>query len=160
MMHYLPGYVVHNMNIRDEHEGKEGHGIAVLTAPSCADHVCFLRLSEHLRSIWLKCDKCMFGLDENVALGASYINPQSADFSAKKLNNITLTFLRTCSMRSRCPLTFCFVDYGQPSYVGYHKDRSSRPDHILLSPAVAEQEVWMRNLKGNMFVRQGCVTTS
>eukprot|EP00983_Pelagomonas_calceolata_P005376 174722-Pelagomonas_calceolata.AAC.1 len=27
-------------------------------------------------------------------------------------------------------------DYGQPSYVGYHKDRSSRPDHTLLSPAV------------------------
>eukprot|EP00983_Pelagomonas_calceolata_P020736 651579-Pelagomonas_calceolata.AAC.1 len=27
-------------------------------------------------------------------------------------------------------------DYGQLSYVGYHKDKSSRPDHILLSPAV------------------------
>eukprot|EP00983_Pelagomonas_calceolata_P013280 423850-Pelagomonas_calceolata.AAC.1 len=27
-------------------------------------------------------------------------------------------------------------DYGQPSYVGYHKDKSSRPDHVLLSPAV------------------------
>eukprot|EP00983_Pelagomonas_calceolata_P068703 1150044-Pelagomonas_calceolata.AAC.1 len=27
-------------------------------------------------------------------------------------------------------------DYGQPSYVSYHKDRSSRPDHTLLSPAV------------------------
>ena len=27
-------------------------------------------------------------------------------------------------------------DDGQPSYVGYYKDRSSRPDHILLSPAV------------------------
>eukprot|EP00983_Pelagomonas_calceolata_P034228 1072257-Pelagomonas_calceolata.AAC.2 len=27
-------------------------------------------------------------------------------------------------------------DYGQPLYVGYYKDRSGRPDHILLSPAL------------------------
>eukprot|EP00983_Pelagomonas_calceolata_P022089 693378-Pelagomonas_calceolata.AAC.1 len=40
MMHYLPGYAVHNIDFSGEHEGRKGHGImiAVLTAPSCADH--------------------------------------------------------------------------------------------------------------------------
>ena len=71
VMPYLPGYAVHISNIADDHEGRKGHGIAVLTAPSCADHVSFLRHSEHLQSIWLKCDKCMFGLDADVVLGAS-----------------------------------------------------------------------------------------
>eukprot|EP00983_Pelagomonas_calceolata_P016782 528622-Pelagomonas_calceolata.AAC.1 len=51
MMHYLPGYAVHNIKFSDVQEGRKGHGIAVLTAPSCADHVHFLRLSEHLQSI-------------------------------------------------------------------------------------------------------------
>eukprot|EP00983_Pelagomonas_calceolata_P080631 1155225-Pelagomonas_calceolata.AAC.3 len=141
----------------------------------------------------------MFGLDEDVVLGASYINPQSNDFIAKEvwnyfthlfedeLNafqvspNLVLcgdfnahmgvlsgvsdahyNFVVDCpefldTRRCNCPdenkagrllvdlaaassmaITTGRVarDYGQPSYVGYHKDRSSRPDHILLSPAV------------------------
>jgi len=28
------------------------------------------------------------------------------------------------------------IDYGQPTYVGYNRDKHSRPDHILLSPAL------------------------
>jgi len=199
MMQYLPGYAVHNINFSDVHVGRKGHGIAVLTAPSCADHVHFLRLSEHLQSIWLLCDKCMFGFDEDVVLGASYINPQSNDFTAKDVENhfthlfedvldalqvspnlvlcgdfnahvgvlsevsdAHYNFVADCpefldARRCKCPnvnkagrllvdlaaassmaITTGRVegDYGQPSYVGYLKDRSSRPDHILLSPAV------------------------
>ena len=195
----LPGYVVHQSFISDEHEGLKGHGIAVVTAPSYADHVRFLRLSEHLQCIWLQCDKCMFGLDEDVVLAASYINPQSTAFSAKQVedqfthlfedvldalqvsSNLMLcgdfnahvgllsevsdahyNFVINCpeflhSRRCMCSsvnkagkllvdiaaasslaLTTGRVagDDGQPSYVGYYKDRSSRPDHILLSPAV------------------------
>eukprot|EP00983_Pelagomonas_calceolata_P056646 1144698-Pelagomonas_calceolata.AAC.2 len=140
MMHYLPGYAVHNINITDVYEGKKGHGIAVLAAPSCADHVRFLRLSEHLQSIWFKSDECMFGLDEDVVLGASYINPQSTDFSAKSIENHytdlfedvldALQVVAAAAASSMAIITGRVAgDSGQPSYVGHHKDR---PDHVLL----------------------------
>eukprot|EP00967_Tisochrysis_lutea_P127317 scaffold216314_cov26-Tisochrysis_lutea.AAC.1 len=38
----------------------------------------------NLQSIWFKCHTCVFGLDEDVALGT---NPQSNDFSAKNIEN-------------------------------------------------------------------------
>ena len=87
VMPFLPGFAVNVVNMADEHEGRKGHGIAVLTAPSCTDHVSFLRFSEHLQCIWLRCDKSLFGLEEDVVLGASYINPHSANFIAQKLEN-------------------------------------------------------------------------
>ena len=196
---FLPGYAVHIVKMADELEGRKGHGIAVLTAPNCADHVSFLCYSEHLQCIWLKCAKCMFGLAEDVVLGAVYINPHSANFSSKKLeSHYTHLFEDVLDMLQVSPnLLLCgdlnahvgelsevsdahldFVvdcpefletrrcechavnksgkllvdmaaasnlaiatgrvagDNGQPSYVGYYKDRRSRPDHVMLSPAL------------------------
>jgi hypothetical protein len=60
-------------------EGKNGHGIAVLVAPSCSDYVRVLKTSENVQCIWMQCDKEMFGLEEDVIVGAAYINPQSRD---------------------------------------------------------------------------------
>eukprot|EP00983_Pelagomonas_calceolata_P020799 653881-Pelagomonas_calceolata.AAC.1 len=140
----------------------------------------------------------MFGLDEDVVLGASYINPQSSDFTNQDVENhfthlfedmldalqMSPNLVLCCDFNAHvgvlsevidahynfvveCPefldarrckcrnvnkagrllvdfaaassiaiTTGCVAgDYGQPSHVGYHKDKSSRPDHILLSPA-------------------------
>ena len=60
-------------------EGKSGHGIAVLVAPSCSDYVRVLFSSENVQCIWMQCDKKMFGLEEDVIVGAAYITPQSRD---------------------------------------------------------------------------------
>jgi len=38
-----------------------------------------LKTSEYVQCIWLQCDKKMFGLEEDVIVGAAYINPQSRD---------------------------------------------------------------------------------
>ena len=38
-----------------------------------------LKNSENLQCIWMQRDKKMFGLDEDVIVGAAYINPQSRD---------------------------------------------------------------------------------
>eukprot|EP00967_Tisochrysis_lutea_P040699 scaffold48937_cov17-Tisochrysis_lutea.AAC.1 len=56
-------------------------------------------------------------------------------------------------------------DCGQPSHVGYCKDRSSRPDHIIpkLGLPVGGCTGSMdgrQKLKGTMCERQGCVTTN
>ena len=71
---------MHNIKLDKENEGKNGHEIAVLVAPSCCDYVRVLKTSENVQCIWLQCDKKMFGLKEDVIVGAAYINPQSRDF--------------------------------------------------------------------------------
>jgi len=79
LLQFLPGFSVHNIEVAREHEGKRGYGIAVFVAQSSTDHVRFLKVSEHVQCIWLQCDKKMFGLNEDVIIGAAYINPQSRD---------------------------------------------------------------------------------
>jgi len=79
LLQYLPGFTVHNIDLAREHEGKNGHGIAVFVAPSKSDHVRSIKVSEHVQCIWLQCDKTVFGMDEDVVIGAAYINPQSRD---------------------------------------------------------------------------------
>ena len=32
-----------------------------------------------MQCIWMQCDKKMFGLEEDVIVGAAYINPQNRD---------------------------------------------------------------------------------
>ena len=39
LLQRLPGFTVHNIKIDKGNEGKNGHGIAVLVAPSCSDYV-------------------------------------------------------------------------------------------------------------------------
>ena len=41
----LPGFTVHNIKLDKGNEGKNGHGIAVLVAPSCSDYVRVLKNS-------------------------------------------------------------------------------------------------------------------
>ena len=41
--------------------------------------MCVCKISENVQCIWLQCDKRMFGLEEDVIVGATYINPQSRD---------------------------------------------------------------------------------
>ena len=79
LLQLLPGYAVHHIPLSRENEGKNGQGIAVLVAPSSSDYVKFLKVSELVQCIWLQCDKKMFGLDEDVVVGAAYINPQSKE---------------------------------------------------------------------------------
>ena len=80
LLQHLPGFTVHNIKLDNENEGgKNGHGIAVLVAPSCSDYVRVLKTSENVQCIWLQRDKIMFGLEEDVIVGAAYINPQSRD---------------------------------------------------------------------------------
>jgi hypothetical protein len=79
LLQHLPGFTVHNIKLDKGNEGKNGHGIAVLVAPSCSDYVCVLNTSENVQYIWLQCDKKMFGLEGDVIVGAVYINPQSRD---------------------------------------------------------------------------------
>jgi len=70
---------VHNIPLDRINEGKNGHGIAVRVAPSCSDYVRVLKTSENVQCIWMQCDRKMFGLEEDVIVGAAYINPQSRD---------------------------------------------------------------------------------
>jgi len=42
LLQHLPGFPVHNIQLDRGNEGKNGHRIAVLVAPSCSDHVCVL----------------------------------------------------------------------------------------------------------------------
>ena len=42
LLQHLPGFTVHNIQLDRGNEGKNGHRIAVLVAPSCSDHVCVL----------------------------------------------------------------------------------------------------------------------
>lgn len=85
LLQFLPGYSVHKTEVASEQEGKKGFGIAVFVSPVCSDHVRILKVSEHLQCIWLACDKTMFGLAEDVVLGAAYVNPHSSSFSARAL---------------------------------------------------------------------------
>ena len=75
LLQHLPSYTVQNIKLDRENEGKNGHGIAVLVAPSCSDYVRVLKTSENVQCIWMQCDKEMFGLEEDVNVGAAYINP-------------------------------------------------------------------------------------
>ena len=75
----LPGFTVHNIKLDKGNEDKNGHGIAVLVAPSCSDYVRVLKTSENVQCIWLQCDKKILGPEEDVIVGAAYINPQSRD---------------------------------------------------------------------------------
>ena len=79
LLQHLPGFTVHNNKLDRGNEGKNGHGIAVLVAPSCSDYVCVLKTSENVQCIWMQCDKKMFGLEADVIVGAADINPQSRD---------------------------------------------------------------------------------
>ena len=79
LLNHLPGFTVHNIHLDRGNEGKKGHGIAVLVAPSCSDYVCVLKTSEYVKCIWMQCDRKRFVLEEDVIVGAAYINPQSRD---------------------------------------------------------------------------------
>jgi len=41
--------------------------------------MCVLKTSENVQYIWMQYDRKMFGLEEDVIVGAAYINPQSRD---------------------------------------------------------------------------------
>ena len=84
---------VHNIKLDKGNEGKNGHGIAVLVAPSCSDYVRVLKTSENVQCIWLQCDKRMFGLEEDVIVGAAYINPQSRDLFPVRAVQTHFTYL-------------------------------------------------------------------
>jgi exonuclease III len=77
LLQHLPGFTVHNIQLDRGNEGKNRHGIAVLVASSCSDYVLVLKTSENVQCIWMQCDKKMFALEEDVNVGAAYINPQS-----------------------------------------------------------------------------------
>ena len=48
LLRHLLGFTVHNIKLDRENEGKNGHGIAVLVAPSCSDYVRVLETSENV----------------------------------------------------------------------------------------------------------------
>ena len=88
LLQHLPGFTVHNIQLDRGNEGKNGHGIAVLVAPSCSDYVRVLKTSENVQCIWMQCDRKMFGLEEDLIVGAAFINPQSRDFSCSCRSNL------------------------------------------------------------------------
>ena len=59
----------------------------MLVAPSCSDYVRVLKTSENVQCIWMQCDRKMFGLEEDVIVGATYINPHSRDFPVRSIQN-------------------------------------------------------------------------
>ena len=59
----------------------------MLVALCCSDYVRVLKTSENVQCIWLQCDKRMFGLEEDVIVGATNINPQSRDFPVRAIQN-------------------------------------------------------------------------
>ncbi len=63
-----------------EHIGKKGHGITVIASNVCYDFMAVWRVAEALRCVWITCKKEMFGLSNDVILGAVYMRPQSSQF--------------------------------------------------------------------------------
>ena len=199
LLQHLPGFSLHNLGVARENEGKNGFGIAVLVAPGSSDYVRFRKVSEHMQCIWLQCDKKMFGLGEDVMIGATYINPLSDSFTSRavhshytdlfedvldafqvssqvilcgdfnahvgELSEVSdahsrsvldcpeLRETRRCECKSVNKAGQLLVDLaaatslvissgrvvgddGKPSFTGHHGDKRSRPDHVLLSPAL------------------------
>ena len=60
--------------------GKPGFGVAVLATVQCADFMHVHLDSQRLQCIWVRCERRLFGLQEDVMLGAVYINPVSQRF--------------------------------------------------------------------------------
>ena len=72
--------LIHATRIAPEHVGLPGHGVAVLASVLCADYLHMHLDSEQLQCIWVRCRKEVFGFQEDVMLGAAYINPASSHF--------------------------------------------------------------------------------
>ena len=51
LFQHLPGFTVHNIQLDRGNEGKNGHVIAVLVAPSCSDYVRVLKTSENVQPV-------------------------------------------------------------------------------------------------------------
>jgi exonuclease III len=79
--------LIYKQNIAVEHVGKKGHGIAVIAANVCSDFMAVWRVAEDLQCVWINCKKDMFGLNNDVILGAVYMRPQSKDFTVDEVRD-------------------------------------------------------------------------
>eukprot|EP00983_Pelagomonas_calceolata_P079790 1154868-Pelagomonas_calceolata.AAC.11 len=67
--------------------GRRGFGVTVIAANSCFDYMSLYEDSENLQCIWIRCNKVLFGFEDDVMLRAAYVNPQSAQFLRDDVTN-------------------------------------------------------------------------
>jgi len=77
--------LIYKQNIAVEHTGKKGHGIAVIASNVCSDFMAVWRVAEDFQCVWITCKKEMFGLSNDVILGAVYMRPQSNQFTVDEV---------------------------------------------------------------------------
>ena len=133
---------MHNIKLDKGNEGKNGHGLAVLVAPSCSDYVRVLKTSENVQCICLQCDRKMFGLEEDVIVGATYINPQSRDFPVRAIQiNFTDLFEDTLGAFQVSPNVVLCGDFN--AHVGELSD--AHTGFVLDCPEVLETRRYVCN---------------
>eukprot|EP00983_Pelagomonas_calceolata_P133801 1161999-Pelagomonas_calceolata.AAC.2 len=69
--------------------GRRGFGVAVKAANSCIDYMSLYEDSENLQCIWIRCNKALFGFEDDVMLCAAYF--QGAQFSRDDVTNLYFT---------------------------------------------------------------------
>lgn len=71
-MQLLPGVKCYDFAAR---VNRKGQGAAILVSAAISDRVTVWRRSESAQAIWLRCDKSIFGLEQDVVIGVVYIPP-------------------------------------------------------------------------------------
>jgi exonuclease III len=84
--------LVHATRIPEVCVGRRGFGVAVIAANCCYDYMSLHEDSEDLQCIWIRCNKALFGFEEDLMLCAVYVNPQSKQFSRDDVTNSFSTF--------------------------------------------------------------------
>jgi hypothetical protein len=79
---HLRDYKVFASTLQRQHEGRRGHGVAILVHPSVADSVRLVQLGAGLQggalqSVWLRASGIVFGLGGDVMVGGCYIPPST-----------------------------------------------------------------------------------
>ena len=77
------------MQKTDASPGRPGSGIAVLARPHVADFMSVIHVTDF--SVWVRCGKQLWGLDDDVMLGAVYVPPQSTHFSSSCVSEHLMT---------------------------------------------------------------------
>ena len=55
--------------------------VPVIAARACAEFMTVYRFAADIQCVWMLCRKELFGMDNDVILGAMYANPQGCQFT-------------------------------------------------------------------------------
>jgi len=92
LLQYLPEHtLIGQTHIPTGYQGLKGYGVAVLASNQVAEFCSLQKTIQNIQGLWIRCDKRLFDLEEDVLMCATYLNPQSSTRPAQEIDNLFYT---------------------------------------------------------------------